>query len=94
MPSTPEHGTRRRRRRRQRKRKRENSVWKWLQRALWPRPKTSRLPHTVTTRERVQAVSWVVALIAVFVLTLSVIFLNNAEDHNQMEPEAPEAAPE
>jgi hypothetical protein len=94
MSSGEAHGSRRRKRRRSRTR-REYSLgeraWQWLQGVLWPRTKTTRAARPATAKERWQAVSWVVALIAVFVVTLSII-LNNTGDSNQAE--SPEAAPE
>lgn len=95
MSSGQSHGSRRRRRRRSRTR-REYSVGEralqWLQGVLWPRAKTTRLARPATARQRWQAISWVVALIAVFVVTLSII-LNNTNSSNQAESAEPSPAP-
>jgi hypothetical protein len=57
---------------------------------LWPRTKTTRSARPATAKERWQAISWVVALIAVFLVTLSII-LNNTGSSNQAE--SPDASP-
>jgi hypothetical protein len=51
------------------------------------------LSHPATTKERWQAVSWVLALIAVFVVTLSIIMMNGGgEDASPIDPDSLPAA--
>jgi hypothetical protein len=90
MPTSHEHGTRRHRRRHQPSRGR----WmQWLQRALWPRTKRSMVSHPASMKERWQAVSWMLALIAVLVAALSVIMLNGGgEDASPIDADTLPAA--